>query len=113
MTNDKSSTIIPRKLYRDQLVTIADLESFKEELLLSLAALLKERAEKPPKRWLKSHEVRKLLGISDGTLQAMRVNGTLPFTKIGNLIYYDQDELNTMLAGAKARQAGGGLPPRR
>jgi len=32
--------------------------------------------------------VRKLLGVSNGTLQTLRVNGSLPFSKIGGLYFY-------------------------
>lgn len=70
-----------------ELLTLTDLKDFKAELLLEVKKLLKENNGEPVKKWLKSHEVRKLLGISPGTLQNLRVNGTLPFTKIGGVIY--------------------------
>jgi hypothetical protein len=35
------------------------------------------------KQWLKSVDVRKMLNISPGTLQNLRINGTLRYTKIG------------------------------
>ena len=50
------------------------------------------------KKWLKSTEVRKLLGISPGTLQNLRINGTLPYSKIGGVIYYDHEEIQNILA---------------
>ncbi len=56
-------------------------------MLLSLARLLQEHARKPPKKWLKSQEVMTLSHISHGTLYSMRCSGTLPFKKIGNIIY--------------------------
>ena len=80
MEKRSATTIIPTKVFNDQLVTIADLEEFKEDLLLSLTRLLRDNAAKPPKKWLKSHEVKSMLNISNGTLFAMRVNGTIPFT---------------------------------
>ena len=49
------------------------------------------------KKWLKSPEVRELLSISTGTLQNLRINGTLPYTKIGGVIYYDYDEILKIL----------------
>jgi hypothetical protein len=113
MTDAKTASVIPLKLYRDQLVTRGDLEEFKKDLLLSLAMLIKENSTKPPKKWLKSHEIKKLLGISNGTLQAMRFNGTIPFTKIGNLIYYDQDDINAVMSKKKIHPMRGDLPPRR
>lgn len=38
-------------------------------------------------------DVRKLLNISQGTMQNLRVNDTLPFTKIGGMIYYDAENI--------------------
>lgn len=38
-------------------------------------------------------DVRKLLNISQGNMQNLRVNGTLPFTKISRMIYYDAENI--------------------
>lgn len=38
-----------------------------------------------------------MLAISPGTLQNLRINGTLPYTKVGGVIYYDADDINNML----------------
>jgi hypothetical protein len=111
MEKRSATTIVPAKAFKDQLVTIADLEEFKEDLLLSLACLLKDNAAKTPKKWLKSHEVKSLLNISHGTLFAMRVNGTIPFTKIGNIIYYDYDEINRVLIGRTHQTPAGANYP--
>ena len=40
-----------------------------------------------------------MLNVSAGTLQAMRRSGTLPYTKIGGLIYYNMDDIHQMLDG--------------
>ena len=48
-------------------------------------------------KWLKSSEVRKLLKISPGTLQTLRANGTLKYSKVGGIIYYDQDHVQELL----------------
>lgn len=80
------------------IITIEDLQNFKKELLEEIKKLLAERSQSTSTRkWLKSHEVRRLLTISPGTLQHLRVNGTLPFTKIGGVIYYDNDDIQKML----------------
>ncbi|RPE13152.1 DNA-binding protein [Chitinophaga lutea] len=81
----------------DQPVTVADLNAFKKELLTEIRTLF-EMAAPAPKKWLKSYQVKQLLGISHGTLQTMRANGSLPYARIGNLIYYDQYELDKILA---------------
>ena len=49
------------------------------------------------KEWLKSADVRKMLGISSGTLQTLRINKTLPYTKIGGTIYYAYGDVTRVL----------------
>lgn len=92
-------------LYRDQLITTRDLEDFKTELLAEFKKLAKELQGQPSKKWLKSLEVRKLLDISPNTLTNLRVNGTLPFTKIGGVIYYDYTDIEKMLTANKSRHS--------
>jgi hypothetical protein len=101
MAVTKTDAKVSPTLVRNQLVTRADLDDFKKDLLIALTRLIQGATAKPHKKWLKSHEVKRLLGISSGTLCAMRANGTLPFTKIGNLIYYDSDDLTAMLSSRK------------
>lgn len=36
---------------------------------------------------------------SPGTLQNLRINGTLNFTRIGSIIYYKQEDINKLLEG--------------
>lgn len=79
------------------IITTEDLHQFKLELLEEIRQVLSENSGRNPKKWMKSSDVRKLLGISPGTLQNLRVNGTLPFTKIGGVIYYDYLDIQTML----------------
>ena len=87
--------------HRPQLITIEDLDEFKNNLLQELRKMLKELSGQPGRKWLKSFEVKKLLGISPGTLQNLRINGTLPFTKIGGVILYDYEDIQRMLTNNK------------
>lgn len=84
-----------------EIITKEDLHEFKAELLQDLKRLFKQHAGEPSKKWLKSYEVRKLLDISPGTLQNLRVNGTLPFTKVGGVLYYDYEDIQQVLHGNK------------
>ena len=84
-----------------QILTSDDLQDFKIELLDDIKRLLKEISGQPVKKWLKSYEVRKILNISPGTLQNLRINGTLPYTKIGGVIYYDYSDIPEMLQSRK------------
>ena len=87
------------KISRDQLLTVGDLEIFKESLIQEIKSLLANANSRPAKKWLKSSEVKKLLGISTGTLQNLRINGTLSHSKIGGTAYYDYDEIAKLLKG--------------
>jgi hypothetical protein len=86
-----------------QILTTDDLFTFKSELLEEIKKMLKENSGQPVKKWLKSYEVRKILGISPGTLQNLRINGTLPYTKIGGVIYYEYNDIQKMLQANKCK----------
>lgn len=79
------------------IITPEDLQNFKQELLNGIQKLLSQKQTGPTRKWLKSNDVRRLLLVSPGTLQNLRVNGTLPFTKIGGVIFYDYDDIQKML----------------
>jgi DNA-directed RNA polymerase subunit F len=81
-----------------ELITKEDLKEFKSDLLNEIKAIMKP-CEGQSKKWLKSNEVRKLLKISPGTLQNLRINGTLRFTKVGSIIYYKQEDIDKVLEG--------------
>jgi len=80
-----------------EIVTTDDLREFKIDLLKEIKQLFAAHHGQPTKKWLKSYEVRKMLGISPGTLQNLRVNGTLAYTKIGGVIFYDSEEIQKMM----------------
>jgi hypothetical protein len=86
-------------------VTYGDLQmlkqALKEELVQDLRRLLAEQAPKPQKQWLNNKAVRDLLGISAGTLQSMRDNGILPFSRIGRHFYYDPAEIEAVIQRRK------------
>jgi hypothetical protein len=80
------------------LITREDLNEFRSLLLNDLKQLIQPRSQQA-KQWLKSYEVRKLLNISAGTLQNLRINGTLAYTKIGGLMYYKYSDIEKVLNG--------------
>ncbi|PIF60622.1 helix-turn-helix domain-containing protein [Flavobacterium sp. 11] len=83
-----------------EILTKADLHEFRKSLLEDIREILKDKNEQT-KKWLKSTEVRKLLKISPGTLQNLRINGTLSYTKINGIIYYDHTVIEKLLNGNK------------
>lgn len=99
--NEKKAAQNEPRMYREQLVTKEDLFDFKRQLIFEIKTLLKEQQGTPTKKWLKSREVRKLLNISPGTLQNLRVRKILPFTRIGGIIYHDANDIQAMLESKK------------
>lgn len=84
-----------------RLVTSDDLEVFRVKLMMDIKMMLEGHMNKTSKRWLKSSELRKILGISAGTLQSLRDKGKIPFTRMGRLIYYDAGVIDNLLASQK------------
>ncbi|MFT6921924.1 MAG: hypothetical protein ACJA1C_000922 [Crocinitomicaceae bacterium] len=73
-----------------------------EDLLLDIKELLEEQQsnkEEPQaeKKWIKSHQAQRMLAISPGTLQNLRINGTLQYTKLGGVIFYDKSVIERIL----------------
>ena len=91
--NESSGQEHKTRIYLDQLLTVDDLNNFKQDLFNEIKNLLKGTSTAQTKKWLKSSEVKKLLGISTGTLQNLRVNGTLTFSKVGGIIFYDYADI--------------------
>jgi len=74
-----------------------ELYKFKQEILDEIREVLNPQ-EQVKKKWLRSREVRKLLGnISHGKLQDMRNKEEIPFTRIGGTIFYDPDEIKKIM----------------
>ena len=80
-----------------QIITTDDLREFKTELLDDIKKLLKISADIRNKKYLKSAEIMKMLNVSPGTLQTLRINGTLPYIKIGGIIFYDVEEISNVM----------------
>ena len=80
-----------------EIITKEDLKQFKAELVQELKEVLVIGVKTNGKEWLKSNEVRKLLGISPGTLQNLRINGTLTYSKVGGMMYYRYRDIIKLL----------------
>lgn len=79
-----------------------DLQKFRLQLLEDLKAFVQPSG--PAKEWLKSSEVRKMLGVSHGTLQNLRINGTLPYRKLGGIMFYKYDDIINLLESNSSRK---------
>jgi hypothetical protein len=83
-----------------EVITKKDLDDLKLEIIKEVSTLLGKRREE--KKWLKSADVKEMLNISAGTLQNLRVNGTLPFTKLGGTMYYEYNDVLGLLTQNKS-----------
>lgn len=88
------------------IVTVDDLLAFKSEMINHLEKVKEEILQNLPQTFaptepeldlLKSFQVQKMLGISAGTLQTLRINGTIPYTKVGGVIIYDRQDIMKIL----------------
>lgn len=77
------------------------LDAFRQQLLTDLSEVLRSPGITGKKEWLKSDEVKKLLGISTGTLQNLRINDKLTPSKVGGIYYYKLSEIESLLNDKK------------
>lgn len=94
--------ILNIKVMAVEIITKEDLQEFRVKLLEDIKLLIGKPKEEP-KKWLKSYQVKNLLKISPGTLQNLRVNGTLHFTKVGGIFYYKYDDVVKILEGERMK----------
>ena len=81
----------------ERIITTDDLREFKLELMEEIKKLLTQHSSGNLRRYMRSSEVKEHLQISTGTLQNLRINGTLPYIKIGAIIYYDIEEIQRIM----------------
>lgn len=86
-------------------VTKEDLRQFGILLLDKVGEVLKESlevktAEIQPE-WLKSRAVRKMLDISAGSVQALRIGGRIRFKKVLGSYYYNREDLQKLFTDEK------------
>ncbi|SDP86054.1 Helix-turn-helix domain-containing protein [Mucilaginibacter sp. OK268] len=82
-----------------EIITKEDLQEFGEKLLNQMKALIGAGSTDEPRKFIKSYQVKNLLKISNNTLQTLRDNGTIPFTKIGGILYYNYEDIMKVLKG--------------
>lgn len=85
----------------NELVTIGDLHSFKNEIITDISQLISNGIKR--KIWIKSAEVQEIFEISPGTLQTLRINKTIPFSVLGRTLFYDYDEILKILEENKSK----------
>ena len=98
----KNAIFVKNKQYymNLDLLTKQDLEDFKADIIKEVATLVD--CSSCDKDWLRSSEVMEMLSISSGTLQNLRINRDIPFTKMGGTLYYETSEVVKALNRCKA-----------
>ena len=77
-----------------ELVTKEDLQCFRMQLLEDLYKAIERHLNRDYEHeWLKSADLRKMLRVSDGTLQNLRISGKLKPVKIEGTWYYNRAEV--------------------
>ncbi|GKI23627.1 DNA-binding protein [Odoribacter laneus] len=86
-------------------VTFERMLSGFENLAEKVERLCREHGDLGEREWLDSNDVCRLLGISPRTLQTMRENGTLAYTKISHKVYYKPEDVKAVFpsVGMKRR----------
>ncbi|MBS1735119.1 MAG: helix-turn-helix domain-containing protein [Bacteroidetes bacterium] len=80
-----------------EVITKEDLQEFRVQLLNEFKKVLTEMVKpEPMKPWLRSKEVRKILNVSEGTLQNLRITGKINSSKIGTLHYYKREDIEKL-----------------
>jgi hypothetical protein len=77
-----------------EFITKEDFEQFKSDISEMLSRLSSNTNNET---WLRSREVREMLGISNGTLQNMRIHGHIPYSKVGGSLFYKLTDLENVL----------------
>ncbi len=79
------------------IVTTEDLKQFRETLLSDIRELLEKKGKLFLDKWIRSSELMEKLDISPGTLQNLRTNGTIPYSKLEGILYYDQEQIDAII----------------
>lgn len=77
------------------LITVEEFEQFKKEVIQDIKKILEPHLR--AKQWLRSKDVQKMLNISPGTLQNLRINRSIPWTKLGGIVYYPAADVQKLL----------------
>lgn len=60
-------------------------------------------ADGPGKAWLTNREARDYFGVSNSTLARWRADGVLPYSKVGQAVYYALADVEALLEGGRVR----------
>lgn len=81
-----------------EVVTKDDLRQFGLSLINEIREIVQatDEAQQVHPEWLKSKAVRKLMDMSPGSIQALRVTGKVRFKKVLGSYYYNRTDLQNL-----------------
>lgn len=85
---------------RNDLPTVAELYELEERLYNRILSVIESSK---PKAWVRTPELKKILGITDSTAQYLRNTGALPCSKIRGTYYYKYDDVMDLLERNKVK----------
>jgi len=83
------------KMNINEIATKADIDKIIDMLEQIKEGLKSAPAEKPI---LRSADVKRLLNVSDSTLQRLRISGAIKGKKIGGVWFYDMDQIRGIIS---------------
>ena len=84
--------------------TFEEISAKLDRFVQQVENLCREHGGKETSEWMDNHEVCRRLRISPRTLQTLRDNGTLAFTKIGNRTYYRPDDVELVVSNVEEKR---------
>lgn len=85
----------------EEFVTKEDLRHFRMLLINDIGKLLEEKtgdekAAQEDMEWLRSKAIRRIMDISPGTLQNLRITGKVKFKKVMGSYYYKKSDVTKL-----------------
>ena len=80
-----------------EIITKDDLETFRQSLLNDIRDLLSKNKPES-KEWLRCADVLRILKVSTGTIQNLRINGNLKSQKVGGIHFYKLSDIENMIS---------------
>jgi hypothetical protein len=99
MPADTQTIIVSSRAALDEAVSVAVERTLKR---LNVAPL---ESEAPGIGWLTNKEAQRTLQTSKATLARWRADGTLPYSKVGQSVYYSVEDVNALLESRRVRRA--------
>ena len=86
---------------KNDILTVRHLLEFEVRLINKIKEITKRNEQQ--KKWLRTSDLKKLLGLSSSSIQSLRISGILPYSKVNGTLYYDYDEVQALLQEHKVQ----------